>query len=325
MLDKKITVGVLSGGVSLEHEVSLKSGKTIKNNLDSNKYNVADIFVAKSGQWFLDGVLISSKNLKGKIDVIFSVLHGSYGEDGKVQNILEEEEIKFVGSSAKSSRLSFSKIASKRVFKENNIKTPKFLSLNKNEVSDLNERVEKIIAEFGKEKVVVKASESGSSFGVYICNSVDELVSRIKNAFEIGDEVLVEEYISGKEFTCGVLERAKGNIEPLPIVEIIPQKEFFDFEAKYENAVKEICPAVISDKNLVNEIQETTVKVHKALGLSDYSRTDFIFNEENGLYALEVNTLPGMTETSLYPQELRAAGIKLGDFLDIVIGNNLDG
>ncbi len=111
--NKKIKVGVLNGGISLEHEVSLNSGKTIKNNLDTDKYEIADVFVSKSGQWFLDGTQISPKDLKGKIDIIFSVLHGSYGEDGEVQEILEKYKIKFVGSSAEASRVSFSKIDSK--------------------------------------------------------------------------------------------------------------------------------------------------------------------------------------------------------------------
>ncbi len=198
------------------------------------------------------------------------------------------------------------------------------MSLNKNEFFDLDDKAKEIFAEFEKQKVVVKASESGSSFGVYICGSANDLISGMKNSFKISDDVLVEEYISGREFTCGTLERTKRNAEPLPIVEIISQKEFFDFEAKYKDAVEEVCPAVINDANLIKEIQETAVGVHKALRLSDYSRTDFIFNEKKGLYVLEVNTLPGMTETSLYPQELQANGMKLSEFLDIVISGNLD-
>ncbi len=321
---KKIRVGVLSGGVSLEHEVSLNSGKTVKNNLDPGKYEVADIFVSKDGRWFLEGKEIVPQDLKGRVDIVFSVLHGSYGEDGQVQSILEKEGINFVGSATEPSRLSFSKVASKRVFEKSGIKTPRFLSLEKSKIGDLSVGARNVLKKFQGRKVVAKASESGSSFGVFICDSVEELAQALREIFEIGNEALVEEYIKGKEFTCGVLEQKVGQVEPLPIVEIIPQKEFFDFEAKYENAVEEICPAIIEDKNLVKEIQETAVKVHKALGLADYSRTDFIFNEEKGLYVLEVNTLPGMTETSLYPQELRAAGWKLSDFLDTIIRKNLD-
>ena len=308
----------------MEHEVSLNSGKTVKNNLNPGKYEVADIFVAKDGQWFLEGKEITPQDLKSRVDIVFSVLHGSYGEDGQVQSVLEKERINFVGSSAKSSQLSFSKIASKRVFEKSGIKTPRFLSLEKSKIGNLNEEAANIVEKFQGKKVVAKASESGSSFGVFICDSAEELAQALREIFEIGNEALVEEYIEGKEFTCGVLEQKVGQVEPLPIVEIIPQKEFFDFEAKYENAVEEICPAVIEDENLAKEIQRTAARVHKVLGLADYSRTDFIFNEEKGLYVLEVNTLPGMTETSLYPQELRAAGWKLSDFLDTIIRKNLD-
>ena len=311
---KKIKVGVLSGGISLEHEVSLNSGKIIRDNLNIDKYKIVNIFISKSGQWFLNKTQISPKELKENVDIIFSVLHGFYGEDGKVQSVLEENGIKFVGSSAKSSQVSFSKIASKQVFEKNNIRTPLFLYLNKDKIYDINKDAKRIFEAFKKQKMVVKASESGSSIGVYVCKSIDELIQGMKNAFKISNNVLVEEYISGREFSCGVLEKTKGNVESLPIVEIIPPKNFFNFKAKYQMKAKEICPAVIDDKDLIKEIQKTAVKIHKVLGLSDYSRTDFMFNKKKGLYALEVNTLPGMTETSLYPQELRACGIKLSSF-----------
>ena len=326
MIDKlqKVRVGVLSGGVSLEHDVSLNSGRTIKNNLDPDKYEIADIFVAKDGRWFLEGEKIIPRDLKGRVDIVFSVLHGSYGEDGQVQGILEKEGINFVGSGAGPSRLSFSKIASKQVFEKSEIKTPRFLSLKKSKIGNLSEEAVNISAKFQGQRVVAKASESGSSFGIFVCNSDEELARALREVFKIGDEALVEEHIEGREFTCGVLEEKAGQVEPLPIVEIIPQKEFFDFEAKYENAVEEICPAVIEDEKLSAEIQRTATRVHEVLGLADYSRTDFIFNKNKGLYVLEVNTLPGMTETSLYPQELQAAGWKLSDFLDVVIKNNLD-
>lgn len=260
--------------------------------------------------------------MKEKVDIIFSVLHGSFGEDGKIQKILEKYNIKFVGSSSNSSYNSFSKIISKQVFEENNIKTPAFSYLNKNDVIDFAEEAEKIFAKFNP-KVVIKTSESGSSFGVYICGSVNEITRALEGAFEIGDDVLVEEYMAGKEYTCGVIEEKNGEIRALPIVEIIPRKEFFDFEAKYEGAVDEICPAEIENEDLKKQIHETAVKVHKVLKLSDYSRTDFIFDDKRGLYVLEVNTLPGMTEISLYPQELKADGIGLSGFLDILLINRL--
>lgn len=321
--NNKIKVGVLYGGTSLEHGVSLASAETVKNNLDQEKYEIIDVFVDKSGQWFIgqEGnreILKKHGDLKNQVDVIVSVLHGSFGEDGQVQRILEDIKVKFIGSGSLSSFLSFSKIISKRIFQNNNIPTPDFIALNNYDLLDLEKLSEKIQEQLGN-KVVVKTSESGSSFGVYVCNSSGEIKDSVKNAFEIGNEVFIEQCINGKEYTCGVLEDKNGKIRALPIVEIIPSGEFFDYEAKYENEVQEICPANIEDKVLEKKIKELAIKTHRALGLKGYSRTDFLYNKENGLFILEVNTLPGMTETSLYPQELKADGVGISKFLDKII------
>ncbi len=325
----KTKVGVLYGGISLEYEVSLASAKTIKDSLDTEKYEIVDLFIDKSGQWFVSNKDEGKKeisdyhDLNEYVDVVVSVLHGSFGEDGKVQRILEKADVKFIGSNSLSSFLSFSKIISKKIFQKNDIPTPKFISFCNRDLIDFTISANKIEKKLG-DKVVIKTSESGSSFGVYICKNSDDITISLKKAFEIGDEVLAEEHIQGKEYTCGVMENNDGKIISLPIVEIIPKREFFDFKAKYENHVEEVCPAIIKDKNLESEISKLAISVHRALGLNGYSRTDFIYHPERGLFVLEVNTLPGMTETSLYPQELNAEGISISNFLDRMINSGVN-
>lgn len=323
----KTKVGVLYGGIFLEHEISLASARTIKKNLNKEKYEIIDLFINKSGQWFLSQgksehrEKIKPANLSNYVDIVVSVLHGSFGEDGSVQKILEDADVKFIGSNSLASFVSFSKIISKKVFQKNNIPTPEFITFCNRKSLDYKKASETIREKFG-EKAVIKTSESGSSFGVYVCKSSDEFIESLKKAFAVGDEILVEEYIVGQEYTCGVLEAKNDDLDALPIVEIIPKKEFFDFEAKYNNQVEEICPAIIKDKNLEEKISALAISAHKALGLSNYSRTDFIVRGKE-LFTLETNTLPGMTETSLYPQELKARGISIADFLDKMIKKKL--
>ncbi len=316
---KKIRVGVLRGGIALEHNVSLKSGETVLRNLDKNKFDVFDIIISKERNWFFEGVEIQPESLKAKVDIVFSVLHGKFGEDGQVQKILSDNKILFVGSGIQASIDSFSKIITKEKILKEGVDTPKWMKIKKKPLN-FKDETKMIVENFGTE-CVVKAVNEGSSFGVYVCHNEDEIKDALKKVFEISDNVFVEEYIKGREFTCGVFDGPKG-LEALPIVEIIPEssQEFFDFDAKYNGKVKEICPAVIEDEFVKNEIWEISKKVHKILNLKDYSRTDFIFNEKTGrIVVLEVNTLPGMTETSLLPKELREAGYSLKEFLSFVI------
>ncbi len=317
----KINIAVARGGPSNEHEISLKSGQTIINNLNQKKYNIFDLVIQKNGKWILNNENITPEELKNKIDIVFPIFHGEYGESGDFQKILENLNIKYIGTNSKSSKLSFSKIQTKEKLIANNIPTPNFLKFSTKNL-DINKTAQEIENTFLFKKII-KASESGSSFGIYISDSLEETKTALKKLKHEFNEILIEPFIMGKEYTCGILEGWKGEkYYALPVVEIIPDNSFFDFESKYQGKVQEICPALINEE-LTNKIQNLSKKVFDILGLKDFSRIDFIHCPNSGLYVLEANNLPGMTEASLYPQELNADNISLNKFIDFIIEKNL--
>ena len=237
-------------------------------------------------------------NLCMASDIVFMALHGGEGEDGRVQAALDLFGVKYTGSNSLGSAVAMSKRFSKQIFVTNNILSPQYKTILKEEYSD------KVLDET-KLPCVVKTSGGGSSLGVYIVDNKDELKKGIEEAFRLEDTVILEEYIKGIEYTCGVF-----NNQGLPVVEIRPNKGFYDYEHKYQKGVTvETCPAPSLNEEQSKKMQEIAVKAHNALDLDVYSRADFIVDEKGEMYCLEVNTLPGMTPTSLLPQEAAAVGI----------------
>ena len=312
-----IKVGVLRGGPSSEHEISLKTGKSVLLNLPE-KYSGSDVFINKEGDWHLDRRPSDHERVFRSVDVIFNALHGSYGEDGKVQQTLEHFGMPYTGSGVVASALGMNKILAREEFKKVGLKVPKATSVSADEGSLKEaERVFRTISP----PWVVKPISGGSSVGVSVVKSLPALMSALDVAFDSGQKVFVEEYIAGKEATCGVIDDFRGEkYYALPVIEIIPPSRFgfFNYDAKYCGETKEICPANF-DMSIKKEIENMAKKAHSALGCRHYSRTDFIVSPRGGVYILELNTLPGLTEESLVPKALSAVGASYGDFLDHLI------
>ncbi|MEK7162237.1 MAG: D-alanine--D-alanine ligase, partial [Patescibacteria group bacterium] len=238
----KIRVGVLRGGPSAEYEISLLTGENVLKHLP-DKYQAHDILLSRDGIWHhLDGFPSSPEKILRKVDLIFNALHGEYGEDGRVQQILEAHSLPYTGSGVIPSALAMNKIASKDIFTKAGLRVPRWLAGGKGR--DLsgaaNEIRESLFSPW-----IVKPADRGSSVGVSIAKNIPELIGALREAFLYSNKAVAEEYIKGREATCGVLENFRGEkYYALPVVEIIPPAErFFDYEVKYDGQTREICPA----------------------------------------------------------------------------------
>lgn len=308
----KIKLALLAGGVSVEREVSLKTGKKIFEALDKEKYEISE-YDPKTDlrRFFID---VSD----GDIDVVFPALHGSFGEDGKLQGMLDLLCVPYLFSGCLASALAMNKHKTKIVAKAFGAEVLQDVLIRKNQALNYNELVESLGL-----PVVIKPVESGSSMGMAIAHTKGELAEGIEKAFSFDKNVLLEKFCKGRELTVAVM----GNAEPkaLPVIEIIPKNsQWFDYKAKYEqDAAEEICPAKIPDQ-VRESVQEQAKKVFRAIGCKDLARADFLWDEKKDkLYFLEINTIPGMTETSLAPQAVQASGMEFGEFLDKLIQMNL--
>lgn len=351
----KINLAVIFGGKSGEHEVSLRSAKQVMEALDKEKYNIIPVAIAKAGQWligekgqeYINLNLLAAEKEGGiktdlpeklkenqdefglakfsadnygenKIDLALPILHGTYGEDGKLQGLLDMLGMPYVFSGTLASALAMHKSKTKIIAKSAGLKIAKDVVINKNKKYNLS----KIIAKLNL-PIVVKPSELGSSVGTSLAQSEEELENGIQTALQYGDEVLLEQFIKGRELTVAIM----GDKTPkaLPVIEIIPKVSgWFDYRAKYEKGgSEEVCPAEIPEE-IKKKIQKYAVKIFKAVGCYDLARADFIWSaQDNKLYFLEINTIPGMTATSLAPQAAAAAGMSFSQFLDKLISGAL--
>lgn len=310
-------VGVLRGGPSNEYDVSLKTGGSVLQHLPEQKYNVKDILIDKAGVWHHRGMPTEPARILPQVDVIFNALHGEYGEDGTVQKVLDMFGIPYTGSGGLSSAVAMNKHLAKQGLESYDIKLPKHVVL---EVTDDLE--DKIFEIFRKHPApfVVKPLTGGSSVGVTIANGHDDLLKGVYSAFQHSKKVMIEEFIRGKEATCGVVENFRNEeLYSLLPIEIVPPKksDFFDYDAKYSGESEEICPGNFSVEEK-EELQRLAKEIHETLRLKHYSRSDFIVSPE-GIYFLEVNTLPGLTEESLIPKALEAIGCSFPEFLDHLV------
>ncbi len=316
---KKIKVAVISGGTSSERSVSIKSAKQVYDNLPKDKYIPTLINITKNGRWLYGG---NKKPIKiydtkfgykkselKKFDVAFIALHGQFGEDGKIQALLEIIGLPYTGSGVLASALAMDKIKTSELVKLSGIAVPKQLVVEKS-FKDI-----KLLKNVLTFPCFVKPNQSGSSLGISRVDSLKDLTKALKIAFEEDEMVLIEELINGREITCGVMGNSnKGKIIILPPAEIIPKNKFFDFEAKYDDSqVEEICPARITPRQTKN-VQELSKQIHLLIGCDGLTRSDFIL-KDNKFYFLEINTIPGITKESICPKEARAAGIDFGEFL----------
>lgn len=302
-------VALLVGGASGEREVSLASGDGARHALEEAGYNVTvlDPSVKTDLKTLIDG----------DFDVAFICLHGKYGEDGTLQGLLEMIGLPYIGSGVWSSSLAIDKAKSKVFYQMSDIPVPPSITL----YADNQVDIDSLVDDLG-DHCVVKPATEGSALGVFIVEGKDEIQEAIEKVWDFDDEILVEKYVEGKELTVAVI----GNEDPraLPIIEIVPVNEFYDYESKYTpGASQHICPARLSDET-TQRVQELAVKAHLALGCSGVSRSDFILDNDGTCWILETNTIPGMTGTSLLPDAARAAGISFAQLCTMLIGYALE-
>ena len=329
-----INLAVFVGGTSPEREVSKSSGKAIYKALNSLGYNCTlidpaygtnqpvtdeEFFSAKDFGEITNENIIKTVNseLLENIDLVFLALHGRWGEDGMIQSLLELKEIKYTGSDVLSSTIAMDKDLSKTIFQKNNVNTPSWITIDKKFNRD---EIIRIINSELRYPVVIKPNDQGSTVGLSIAKSDEEVFKAVETAFRYSDLTVVEEYIPGREMTVAVLED-----KPLPVLEIIPKSGFYDYESKYTSGMSEyIVPADVT-ADVFDKLQQQAITAFRSLRCKVYGRVDFRLNEENIPYCLEVNTLPGMTETSLVPKMAKAVGISFEDLIERIIRNSLDG
>lgn len=325
-----IKVGVIRGGISGEYEVSLKTGSNVLSHLRGDKlnniYKPVDILIDKDGVWHINGKPVSISDVFHSVDVIFNALHGDFGEDGKVQQILDQWKIPYTGSGAFPSALGYNKVLAKQQFISLGIKTPNHLVITKYEeengpLEKYSNQIAKKIHDAIPPHWIVKPLSGGSSVGMRMCKTYPELVEAFLCGINKDNDVLIEELIEGKEATVGVVNDFRNKkIYVLPPTEIrIPKtKDFFDFEAKYTGVSEEICPGNFTREEK-DELEKLASLIHDGLCLDHYSRSDFIIHPKKGIYALEVNTLPGLTDESLIPKMLNAVGTDVPTFIDHIL------
>jgi len=312
-----IVVGVLRGGPSREHEVSLKTGHAIVSNLSPEQFTVRDIYIDRAGVWHERGRPSAPERILPAVDVVLIGLHGEYGEDGEVQKVLERYGTPYAGSNPYGSFLAMHKKLAKERVKEAGLRVARDYLIES--ADDAEEAAREITRNF-LQPVVVKPLRWGSSVGVSIVGGYQPVHEAIRALFEAGAEgVLVEERITGREATAGVLEKFRGeDIYMLPPIEIVPPEgDFFSYDAKYSGATREICPTRFS-KQVNEELMRAAKTAHEALGLRDYSRSDFIVSPR-GVYYLETNPLPAMTSESLIPKSLETIGLPFPDFFSHLV------
>lgn len=297
---KKKKIGVMMGGLSREREISLRTGKAILKALLEKGYNACSIDVDKD---------VVETLLKKKIEVAFIALHGRFGEDGTIQGLLELMKIPYTGSGVLASALALHKIMAKKVFISEGIPTPSFKEIKKDEIDKFLDRSLSIDL-----PLVVKPAREGSTIGVSIVKSKEELLPALREAGRYDEEILIEKFISGKEITVGILEEI-----PLPIIEIVPKSGFYDFRSKYtKGETQYIIPARIPREKYLYA-QEISLRAFKVLGCTGFARVDLVTDEEGNPFVIDVNTMPGMTETSLFPKAAEFAGIQFGELVERIL------
>lgn len=345
----KIRVGIIFGGKSAEHEVSLQSAKNVIDAINKDKYDVVLIGIDKTGQWLLEkpaNYLLNANNPKlialnessydvalvptanasqlinrssqtslGKLDVVFPVLHGTYGEDGTIQGMLKLLDIPFVGPSVLGSAVGMDKDVMKRLLRDAGLPIADFITISQSDANDV--QFADVVDRLGL-PVFVKPANLGSSVGVSKAANEEEFRHAVNEALDFDTKILIEEYINGREIECSVL----GNEDPIASLpgEVIPKHEFYSYEAKYidENGATVEVPAQLPH-DVIEQIQELAVKTFKALCCEGMARVDFFLEQDHNVIVNEINTIPGFTKISMYPKLWEASGISYTELIDRLI------
>ena len=328
-----IKLGIVYGGVSTEHDISVMSAKSVIENLDKEKYEIHEIYINKYGKWYevIDDEKEEIYNLiwtLKKLDVVFPVLHGLGGEDGTIQGMLEMLKVPYVGCKVLASSVGMDKVYTKIIFEKAGIPEAPYVYIKKKEngyiIVNENFKEEEFKVESITKKLnypmFVKPSNSGSSVGVKKATNNEELKMAIENAGQYDNKILIEQGINAREVECAILDGTE--VRASTVGEIISAEEFYSFDAKYNiPESKTIIPADIS-KEQIEQIQKLAIRAFKAIDGSGLARLDFFIEKDtNKIYINEINTMPGFTKISMYPKLFEAVGIKYSELLDKLIAN----
>lgn len=347
----KIKVGVIFGGMSTEHDVSIVSGTSVAKRLNKDKYEIYPIYIDKNGEWYkcvdiskkyevgdkiekiqrIENVMEYLKNM----DVIFPILHGLYGEDGTIQGLFELLKKPYVGCKVLGSSIAMDKVYAKIIFDKAKIKQAKYEYIKKegeqyvyvdkdfNEIKKDLKEICKIIEYNLAYPMFVKPSNSGSSVGISKAKNIKELEEYIKYASKFDRKILIEENLIGREIECSVL--GNNDVKASCVGEISPAESFYTFDAKYKNAESKLTIPAEINKELADKIQKTAIKAFKAIDGKGFARVDFFVNDETDeIYINEINTLPGFTEISMYPKLWTQSGLEYSKLLDELINLALE-
>lgn len=342
----KKRLGVIFGGTSTEHEVSIVSGTSVIKNLNKEKYEIYPIYIDKAGEWYefeLDNKtykvgdeIVGTKKIENiwnylkTMDILFPVLHGLQGEDGTIQGMFELLKIPYVGTRVLGSSVCMDKVYSKIIFEKAKLNQAKYIYIRRledkyiyvnedfsEEILNIQETVNKIMEKIDF-PMFIKPSNSGSSVGISKAKNKDELINAITEASKFDKKILIEENINGREIECAVLgnEEVKASV----LGEILPAEAFYSFSAKYQNSDSKTVEAPDLPEELTKKVRELAIKAYKAADCQGLSRVDFFVNDkENKIYINEINTLPGFTEISMYPKLWEKSGLTYTELLDKLI------
>lgn len=345
----KLKLGVIFGGMSTEHDVSITSGTSVIKNLDKDKYEIYPIYIDKEGKWYeysknIDeiDILQVGEEIEEKIlianpieylqecDVIFPVLHGLYGEDGTIQGMLELLKIPYIGCKVLGSSICMDKAYAKIIFDKAGINQAKYMYVKKEKENfvyidkqfDEKQCNLEEIAEITEKEldypVFVKPSNSGSSVGIKKAHNKEELIEAIKYAGNFDSKILIEQNIEGREVECAVL--GNDDVKASCVGEILPAEDFYTFDAKYKNAESRVVIPAEIPENISEEIRKTAIKAFKSTDCKGLSRVDFfIENNTNKVIINEINTLPGFTQISMYPKLWESMGLSYTKLLDKLV------
>lgn len=342
----KKRLGVIFGGTSTEHEVSIVSGTSVIKNLNKEKYEIYPIYIDKAGEWFefepdnktykVGDEIVGTKKIENiwnylkTMDILFPVLHGLQGEDGTIQGMFELLKIPYVGTRVLGSSVCMDKVYSKIIFEKAKLNQAKYIYIRRfedkyiyvnedfsEEILNIQEIVNKIMEKIDF-PMFIKPSNSGSSVGISKAKNKNELINAITEASKFDKKILIEENINGREIECAVLgnEEVKASV----LGEILPAEAFYSFSAKYQNSDSKTVEAPDLPKELTKKVRELAVKAYKAADCQGLSRVDFFVDDkENKIYINEINTLPGFTEISMYPKLWEKSGLTYTELLDKLI------
>ena len=295
IVNSKLKVAVLTGGIGQERDISIQSGNCVAQGLKEAGFNIVFTDIRPDNIEILDD---------DSIDVFFVAMHGEFGEDGQLQEILEDKSLLYTGSGPAESKLAFDKIASKKVFSEAGIDTPAAIEFNPNADA---EKLAELLQQPG-DKYVVKPIRQGSSVGISIVRGLSEAVSAAERTLSGFDDCMIEEFIPGREITVGVLCG-----KPLPVIEIRPKEDFYNYRAKYIDERTEFLFDTIKGQELTSRINNSALDCYNSLGCRHFARVDSILGNDGVVYVLEVNTIPGFTTHSLLPKAAARAGLSMSD------------